>query len=117
MRLLRTRSMEPLGVASGQGRPVHLWHGRGIYLGLYSSRGCGAAHAEDHCLFKTVDAVQLGDPGPQLQKVIDFKKKVEEEKERLFSTFDDVEAFTKHLHVHLAAWMREHEKGLLKKPK
>jgi hypothetical protein len=67
--------------------------------------------------FKTVDAVQLGDPGPQLQKVIDFKKKVEEEKERLFSTFDDVEAFTKHLHVHLAAWMREHEKGLLKKPK
>lgn len=59
--------------------------------------------------FKGVDAVQLGDPGPQLLKVLEFKKKLEEERGHLFKTYDDVGSFEQKLGRLLGEWLREHE--------
>ena len=59
--------------------------------------------------FKGVEANQLGDPGPQLLKVLDFKKKLEEEREHHFENFDDDRSFEKLLRRHLGDWLREHE--------
>lgn len=59
--------------------------------------------------FRGVDAALLSDPGPQLQKVLDFKRKIEDEKRLLFETFDSPESFGEKLKRHLASWTRLHE--------
>lgn len=59
--------------------------------------------------FRGVDAALLSDPGPQLQKVLDFKRQIEEEKRLLFETFDSPESFGEKLKRHLASWTRLHE--------
>ena len=60
-------------------------------------------------LFKTVDAAMMADPGPQLQKVLEFKKKLEEEKSGLYKTFEDVDGFEILRWKDLAHWCREHD--------
>ena len=59
--------------------------------------------------FRAVDVRMLSDPGVQLQKVLDFKKKLEEEKRLLFYTYDEISLFEKRLRYHLAKWVRDHE--------
>jgi tetratricopeptide (TPR) repeat protein len=71
----------------------------------------------DHCLreiaafFKAPDLRQLSDPGEQLRNVLDFKRRLEQTKELLFSTFDDVSSFQRSLQRLLAKWVRDHEQG------
>lgn len=62
-------------------------------------------------MFKAVDPQQLSDPGPQLQKVLEFKRNIESKKTHLFHSFDTTEAFGKLLQKHLAAWLRAEEQG------
>ena len=59
--------------------------------------------------FKAVDAGKLSDPGPQLQRVLEFKKNLEEEKALLFHTYDEVPIFGNLLRRHLARWIRHYE--------
>jgi tetratricopeptide (TPR) repeat protein len=62
-------------------------------------------------MFKSVDPAQLGDPGPQLQKVLAFRSDIEQQKTHLFHGFDTTESFRKLLRKHLAAWLRTQEDG------
>ena len=62
-------------------------------------------------LFKSVDERQVSDPGEQLQKVLDFKRELEEENSLLFRNFDDINSFNEILRRHLAKWVRDHEGG------
>lgn len=62
-------------------------------------------------LFKAVHEKQLSDPGPQLQAVLEFRKSLEESKEHLFQTFDEVRSLESLLNRHLASWVRTHERG------
>jgi tetratricopeptide (TPR) repeat protein len=66
-------------------------------------------------LFKSVDPRQLSDPGPELRKVLEFKKKLESERGLLFDSFDEISTFRKKLRRHLASWTRDHESGELGK--
>lgn len=59
--------------------------------------------------FKAVDPQQLSDPGAQLQKVLNFKKRLEEEKQYLYHTFDVLSVFRNLLRRHLGQWLREYE--------
>jgi Flp pilus assembly protein TadD, contains TPR repeats len=67
--------------------------------------------------FKAVDPGKLADPGPQLQKVLNFKRQLEAERSILFTTFDDPNAFEQHLRRHLARWLYDHEHGATAKPR
>ncbi|MCP4245784.1 MAG: tetratricopeptide repeat protein [bacterium] len=62
-------------------------------------------------IFKAVAPERLADPGPQLCKVIEFKRTLEQEKKLLYQTFDVVDGFKDHLRAHLAQWVRDHENG------
>lgn len=61
-------------------------------------------------MFKAVDLQQLNDPGPQLERVLEFRKAIERQKSHLFHTFDTTEKFRKILRLHLAAWLRDEER-------
>jgi tetratricopeptide (TPR) repeat protein len=61
--------------------------------------------------FKAVTPRQLSDPGEQLLRVLNFKKKLEAEKKLFFDTFDDTSAFGDKFRKYLALWMRLHESG------
>jgi hypothetical protein len=63
-------------------------------------------------LFKSVDASRLADPGPQLQKVLDFKRRLEVEKELFYGGYDDVSGFERIFRRQLSAWMRAHAQRL-----
>jgi tetratricopeptide (TPR) repeat protein len=71
----------------------------------------------EHCLreiaafFKAAEPRQMSDPGEQLRNVLDFKRQLEQTKELLFSTFDDVSLFQRQLQRLLAKWVRDHEQG------
>jgi tetratricopeptide (TPR) repeat protein len=62
-------------------------------------------------MFKSVDPQQLSDPGPQLQRVLEFRQRIESQKTHLFHSFDTTESFRKLLRKHLAAWLRDEEQG------
>jgi Tfp pilus assembly protein PilF len=62
-------------------------------------------------LFKDVDPGKLSDPGKELTNVLEFRKRLEQEKSLLFETFDDPGAFREKLRRHLARWVRDHEEG------
>ena len=62
-------------------------------------------------VFKAVDPERLADPGDQLKKVLEFTKKLEQEKKLLFHTFDELGAFENCLRAHLGQWLRDHESG------
>lgn len=59
--------------------------------------------------FKGIEPTLLADPGPQLSKVIEFKRSLEDSKELLFETFDTADSFSDKLKRHLAEWTRVHE--------
>lgn len=61
-------------------------------------------------LFGDVDPGKLSDPGDQLKKVLAFRRELEEKKELLFSTYDELPAFENHLRRQLASWLRAHRK-------
>ncbi len=61
--------------------------------------------------FKTIEPRHLSDPGPQLKKVLDFKRSLEASKAVFFDTFDDLDAFKDKLRRYLAEWVRAHETG------
>ena len=60
-------------------------------------------------LFKAVSPDMLADPGPQLKKVLKFRKKLEKEWSGLYKTFDDARSFEDLLRRYLAHWCREHD--------
>ena len=57
--------------------------------------------------FKRVDARQLRDPGEQLKKVLEFKKKIESDKKYLFQQYADADEFRDAVEAHLARWLRD----------
>lgn len=61
--------------------------------------------------FKAVDPEQMADPGKQLRPVLDFKRKLERERQHLFGTFDEIVAFQRDQRRHLARWVQDHEAG------
>ena len=64
------------------------------------------------CLFfKNVDAGKLADPGPQLDKVLAFKRKIESERKHLFQRYADCQQFCEILERHLAKWVQDHGGG------
>ncbi|MHC4251610.1 MAG: DUF4062 domain-containing protein, partial [Planctomycetota bacterium] len=65
--------------------------------------------------FKPVVDRQLSDAGPQLEKVLKFRKKLEKEKTLCYGVFDELAVFEKSLRRHLAQWVRDHEEGQLGK--
>ena len=62
-------------------------------------------------LFGDVSPEQLSDPGPQLSKVLDFRRQLEREKEHFFHTYDSPERFAVLLRRYLAKWIRDEENG------
>lgn len=64
-------------------------------------------------LFKAVEPRHRSDPGPQLQKVLDFKAELESTKEVLYQSFDSLDRFRGIVRSHLARWLRDHESGVL----
>jgi len=55
------------------------------------------------CFFKSVPPNQLADPGKELQKVLDFKKKLETKKSLLYSTFSSLSEFNQLLRKNLSS--------------
>jgi hypothetical protein len=62
-------------------------------------------------LFKDVPSDRLGDAGPQLKVVHEFRKRLEKEKKFFFENFDGPAAFEDRLRRHLLSWVRDHERG------
>lgn len=67
--------------------------------------------------FKALETERLSDPGPQLQLVLDFKKKLEQERTLLFHQFETERDFEDRLRSFLASWIRDHERGQHKSQK
>ncbi len=61
-------------------------------------------------LVKPIDPSRRGDPGPQLQQVLDFQQRIQAEKRHLYQTFTDTAAFEAALRHHLADWLHQHER-------
>jgi tetratricopeptide (TPR) repeat protein len=59
--------------------------------------------------FVAVEAAKMSDPGPQLQKVLDFRKQIEAEKKLLYHQIEGEKDFADVLRGHLAQWVRDHE--------
>ncbi len=56
--------------------------------------------------FKRVDAESEGDPGPQLRKVIDFRKHLEETRQVLYHYFNSPQSFMNEVDRHLRAYAK-----------
>jgi hypothetical protein len=56
--------------------------------------------------FKHVDPGQMADPGPQLQKVLAFRKSLEDSRQVLYRFFADEKEFTAEVDRHLRAYAR-----------
>jgi tetratricopeptide (TPR) repeat protein len=61
--------------------------------------------------FKGVPAAQLADPGTQLTRVLEFRRKLECERDLLYHAFDRAGEFERTLRALLAKWRRDHEDG------
>lgn len=72
-------------------------------LNLWQTKG----QPEIFIFFKRVDAASEADAGPQLKKVIDFRKQLEETKKILYRYFDNDSTFTKEIENHLRAYVKE----------
>jgi hypothetical protein len=59
--------------------------------------------------FKSVDPRQIRDPGKQLETVLAFKRKIEEEKRYLFKQYTTIDQFSDALDGYLAKWLRDHQ--------
>jgi Domain of unknown function (DUF4062) len=60
-------------------------------------------------LFKKVNPRQMQDPGDQLKKVLEFKKRIEQEEKYLYTEYNDTEQFSEILEAHLAKWLKDHD--------
>ena len=56
--------------------------------------------------FKHVDPGQMADPGPQLQKVLDFRRQLEDSRQVLYRVVADEKAFTTEVDRHLRAYAK-----------
>ena len=56
--------------------------------------------------FKRVDAAAEGDPGPQLKKVMDFRKQLEETRQVFYRYFDSEQSFINEIDHHLRAYAK-----------
>ncbi len=65
-----------------------------------------SAKPEIFVFFKRVDAASEADPGPQLQKVIDFRKHLEETRQILYHYFEDEQSFIAEVDTHLRAFAK-----------
>ena len=63
------------------------------------------------CLFKSVPPNQLADPGIQLKKILQFKRKIEKEKSLLYKNFSSLEEFNYQIRRNLAKWLRDDNDG------
>jgi hypothetical protein len=65
--------------------------------------------------FLPVAKAQLKDPGPQLTKILEFKRNIEHERKHLFKSLkkDTPAAFAQELTKLLSYWLRQHEYGEL----
>jgi tetratricopeptide (TPR) repeat protein len=63
-------------------------------------------------LFKAVDANQMSAPGAQLQKVLDFRRAIEESKAHFYKTFDSIATLKVKIRRYLAAWLYQEEHPL-----
>jgi len=61
--------------------------------------------------FKAVDPAKIADAGPQLEKVLAFRKSMEEGKRYLFHTYEKLDEFRDRLDAHLARWLDAHEQS------
>ena len=70
------------------------------------------------CLFfKNVDNRRLSDPGEQLKKVLEFRKKVSASRTHLFKTYSETGEFESFLEQSLARWLKDNlRKGSLTNP-
>ncbi len=56
--------------------------------------------------FKRVDPSSEADPGPQLQKVMDFRQSLEESREVIYRYIDDADSFAREVDQHLRAYAK-----------
>ena len=56
--------------------------------------------------FKRVDTASEADPGPQLKRVMDFRKQLEETRQVLYRYFDDETSFVNEVDRHLRAYAK-----------
>ena len=54
--------------------------------------------------FRHIDPGQMGDPGPQLAKVLAFRKELEQTRRVLYRTFNDEKSFKLEIDRHLTAF-------------
>lgn len=59
---------------------------------------------EIFCFFKQVDLPSLADPGEQLAKVLDFRRRLEQSRQVLYRTFANAGQFVAELETHLLAF-------------
>lgn len=62
-------------------------------------------------MFKALDQEEMIDPDPQLQKVLEFKRRIEDEKTHHYVTFDSVLSFQYKVWRHLAGWLMRYEQA------
>jgi len=88
-----------------------LWKRWGSPTGEYSSGfeeeyEVALANGKDIWMyFRDVSDDMLADPGEQLQKVLEFKNKVETEKKFLFSRYEDEDSWKEQFTVDLCRWL------------
>ena len=59
--------------------------------------------------FKSLTPERMADPGPELSKILDFKRQLQDEKKVYYQEINDIPEFEKHLRRHLADWLCGHE--------
>lgn len=82
-----------------------------FYIGLECLADVDHPMADVVVFFKGTPDRQLSDPGTQLQKVLDFRKKLEVERRVLYRNFDDLAEFSMHLRRLLSKWSRDRRNG------
>ena len=60
-------------------------------------------------IFKSVSTRQMADPGKELNKVLAFRKKLEQEKRVKYLTFSSKKEFERIILMHLSKWLRNNE--------
>jgi hypothetical protein len=73
-------------------------------FGRATRRFTSKGRPEIFCLFKHVDLAALADPGTELTKVLEFRKRLERSGSVLYRTFSRLEEFVSNLENHLAAF-------------
>ncbi len=75
-----------------------------FHLALERFKQTGAP--EIFVFFKHVDPGQEADPGPQLDKVMSFRRSLEESRQVIYRYFDDKEGFKTEIFTHLTAFAK-----------